>query len=149
MLPEHQEAHPTIRDLDAFRRQINENCTLTEKEMVPKITIDIAMPFSYVSENLLSQMQLLRPFGKGNTRPLFAQKNLRTSFLRVFGKNRNVAKLQLTDEQGRRIPAVYFGDADAFAAYAGNHETLSVIYYPGIDQWQGRRTIQLTIVSYR
>ena len=137
------------KNLDAFRRQINENCTLTEKEMVPKITIDIAMPFSYVSENLLSQMQLLRPFGKGNTRPLFAQKNLRTSFLRVFGKNRNVAKLQLTDEQGRRIPAVYFGDADAFAAYAGNHETLSVIYYPGIDQWQDRRTIQLTIVSYR
>ena len=136
-------------NIEAFRKKINETCTLTDRDLTPKITIDVAMPFSYVSEELIRQIGLLRPFGKGNTRPLFAQKDLAVSFLRVFGKNRNVAKMMLTDPQGRRIQAVYFGEADAFARYVQMHGQISVIYYPGVDTWQGRRTLQLTIVSYR
>ena len=136
-------------NVDAFRRKINELCTLTERDLTPKITIDIAMPFSYVSEELIRQIGLLRPFGKGNTRPLFAEKDLAVSFLRVFGKNRNVAKMKLTDPQGRSIQAVYFGEADAFAQYVQTHDRIAVIYYPGLDTWQGRRALQLTIVSYR
>ena len=136
-------------NIAGLREKLNERCSLTEKDLTPKVTIDIAMPFSYLSEELIRQIGLLRPFGKGNSRPLFAQKDLRVSGLRIFGKSRNAARMQLTDPAGRSISAVYFGEADRFAAYVQEHEAISVVYYPGLNEWQGRRTLQLTITSYR
>ncbi len=136
-------------NVEKFRKKLNERCTLTEQDLTPKVTIDIAMPFSYLSEDLIRQIALLRPFGKGNARPLFAQKDLRVSGLRVFGKNRNAARMTLSDQTGRSISAVYFGEADSFADFVQRQDTISVIYYPGVNEWQGRRNLQLTIVSYR
>ena len=136
-------------DLEPFRKKINALCTLTETDLTPKVTIDVPMPISYVRRELLEQMELLKPFGKGNSRPLFAEKNVRVLNPRVFGKNRNVVKMQLTDESGCSMAGVYFGDGDAFAAFAAEHPVMSVAYYPGIDRYMGRETLQAAVVTYQ
>lgn len=135
-------------NVDSFRKKLNENCALTDMDLTPKIVIDVPMPFSYINRNLMDQLSLLEPFGKGNTKPLFAQKNLRVSGMRILGKNRNVAKMQLTDCDGRVIDAVYFGDAPAFEAFAGERAAISVTYYPEVDIYNGRESLQLVIRNY-
>ena len=96
-------------NIERFRKRLNENCILTEEDLRPKIVIDVPMPVSYISRELVEQLSLLEPFGKGNVKPLFAQKNLSVLNLRIFGKNHNVAKMKLTDGSGTSVDAVYFG----------------------------------------
>lgn len=135
--------------LEPFRKKINEVCTLTEQELVPKVTIDVPMPISYIKRDLLRQMDLLKPFGKGNSRPLFAQKNIHVLNPKIFGKNRNVVKMQLLDDSGCSLDGVYFGDGDAFVRFAAEHPSLSVAYYPSVDHYMGRETLQATVVTYQ
>ena len=94
-------------NVEAFRRQLNENCTLTEEDMIPKIVIDVPMPISYINENLIRQLSVLEPFGKGNAKPVFAQKNLRVLKTGIYGKTQNTVKLQLMDESGTVMDGVY------------------------------------------
>lgn len=131
-----------------FRKRLNENCTLTEEDLTPKIVIDVPMPLSYVNKKLINQISLLEPFGKGNTKPLFAQKGLRVLSMRILGKNRNVAKMQLVDGSGNVSEAIYFGEAEEFQAFIENREQISVTYYPEINSYQGRETIQAVIRNY-
>ena len=135
-------------NVEPFRRRLNENCTLTEEDLTPKVVIDIPMPLSYANRRLVEQISLLEPFGKGNTKPLFAQKGLRVLGLRILGKNHNVAKMQLLDEQGNVTDAVYFGEAEEFQAYISSRERISVTYYPEINSYQGRETLQAVIRNY-
>lgn len=135
--------------LEPFRKKINEICTLSELDLTPKITIDVPMPISYVSRELLEQMELLKPFGKGNSRPLFAQKNIKVLNPKIFGKNRNVVKMQLLDESGCAMAGVYFGDGDGFVQFAAEHPSMSIAYYPAVDRYMGRETLQATVVTYQ
>lgn len=135
-------------NVEAFRRKLNKLCTLTREELTPKITIDVPMPLSYLSKELTNQLSVLEPFGKGNTKPLFAQKGLRVLNLRILGKNQNVAKMKLLDPAGVSVDAVYFGQALEFEAYVRQKETLSVTYYPEINVYQGRETLQAVIRNY-
>lgn len=135
-------------NVELFRCRLNENCTLTEEDLTPKIVIDVPMPLSYVNRNLIEQISLLEPFGKGNTKPLFAEKGLRVLGLRIFGKNHNVAKMQLMDAKGNVTDAVYFGEAEEFKAFAERRESISVTYYPEINSYQGRETLQAVIRNY-
>lgn len=135
-------------NIERFRKRLNENCTLTEEDLRPKIVIDVPMPVSYISRELVEQLSLLEPFGKGNVKPLFAQKNLSVLNLRIFGKNHNVAKMKLTDGSGTSVDAVYFGEAEKFAEFVKNHERISVTYYPEINSYQGRETLQAVIRNY-
>ena len=135
-------------NVEAFRRRLNDNCTLTKEDLMPKIVIDIPMPVSYVSRRLIDQLSLLEPFGKANTKPLFAQKGLHVLNLRIIGKNHNVAKMLLADDTGTKIDAVYFGEAEKFAEFVQGRESVSVTYYPDINSFQGRETIQLVIRNY-
>ena len=135
-------------NIERFRKKLNENCTLTEEDLRPKIVIDVPMPVSYISRELVEQLSLLEPFGKGNVKPLFAQKNLSVLNLRIFGKNHNVAKMKLTDGSGTSVDAVYFGEAEKFAEFVKNHERISVTYYPEINSYQGRETLQAVIRNY-
>ena len=88
------------KNIEEFRRRLNVNCTLTDEELRPKIVIDVPMPVSYITKELVEQISLLEPFGKGNTKPVFAQKNLRVLDYSIIGKNKNVVKLKLLDPQG-------------------------------------------------
>ena len=135
--------------LEPFRRKLNTLCTLTEQDLTPKVTIDVPMPISYVRRELLDQMELLKPFGKGNSRPLFAQKHIKVLNPRIFGKNRNVVKMQLMDPEGYLMDGVYFGKGDEFVQFAGEHPEMSVAYYPNIDHYMGRETLQATVVTYQ
>lgn len=135
-------------NIERFRKRLNENCTLTEEDLRPKIVIDVPMPVSYISRELVEQLSLLEPFGKGNVKPLFAQKNLSVLNLRIFGKNHNVAKMKLTDGSGTSVDAVYFGEAEKFVEFVKSHERISVTYYPEINSYQGRETLQAVIRNY-
>lgn len=136
------------KNIELFRRRLNDNCTLTEQDLIPKIMIDVPMPISYLSKKLTEQLKVLEPFGKGNSKPLFAQKNLRAVGIRVLGRNRNVAKMLLIDENGIKMDAVYFGEAQEFADFVQAHDTISVTYYPEINVFQGRENLQVVIKNY-
>lgn len=136
------------KNVELFRRRLNDNCTLTEQDLIPKIMIDVPMPISYLSKKLTEQLKVLEPFGKGNSKPLFAQKNLRAVGIRVLGRNRNVAKMLLIDENGIKMDAVYFGEAQEFVDFVQAHDTISVKYYPEINVFQGRENLQVVIKNY-
>jgi single-stranded-DNA-specific exonuclease len=134
--------------IEPFRRALNRNCRLTEDDLTEKVVIDVPMPVTYVTHELVRQLDQLEPFGTGNPKPVFAQSKLQARQVRVFGKNRNVAKCCLVDTAGKGVDAVFFGEADVFAEYVRMHESISVIYYPKIDNWQGRNNLQMVISDY-
>lgn len=137
------------KNVPVFRKRLNELCTLTEQDLVKKVVIDVAMPLGYIRPELIEQLNLLEPCGTGNKKPVFAERNLRVSGIRVMGAARNAVRLQVQDAAGTRMQAVYFGDADEFAAYCSSHETITVLYYPVINRFQGRETLQINITGYR
>lgn len=135
-------------NIGAFRRQLNENCTLTEENLRPKIVIDVPMPVSYITKELVEQISLLEPFGKGNTKPVFAQKGLRVLDSSILGKNKNVVKVKLLDPQGVPMEGIYFGEAEEFAGFLKEHDTIAVTYYPEINRFRGRESLQIIIQNY-
>lgn len=152
-------------NVDSLRLMLNENCTLTKEDMAEKVSIDMEMPFSCVTEEFVSELELLEPFGKGNTKPVFAARDISLLEGRILGKNHNVVKLRVRDREHTSIDAMFFGDTEIFLDYlekkfgAGAKERLfsgrtkgmelSVTYYPGINDYQGRRTPQIVITHYR
>ena len=136
------------KNVEEFRRRLNENCTLTEEDLRPKVIIDVPMPVSYITRELIEQISLLEPFGKGNTKPVFAQKGLRVLESRVFGKNRNVAKVKLMDPSGTVMDGVYFGEVEEFVRFIDGKDSISVTYYPEINIFRGRESIQIVIQNY-
>lgn len=135
-------------DIEVFRRKINEVCQLTERDFIPKITIDVPMPFSYVSKNLIQQLELLEPFGKGNTKPVFAQKNVKALSYRIIGKNKNVLTMRLSDEEGRITDAICFQKIENLQSLIEKGQPFSITYYPSINVYQGRESIQIVISHY-
>lgn len=136
-------------NVERFRRKLNEQSGLTEEDLVEKVTIDVPMPIHYIRKDLVQELSLLEPFGKGNEKPLFAQKNLWVSQMRVFGKNRNVVKMRLTDENGYPMDGVYFGNGDEFAEEWRGKRKISIVYYPDINMYQGRESLQVIIRHYQ
>lgn len=136
-------------NVERFRRKLNEQSGLTEEDLVEKVTIDVPMPIHYIRKDLVQELSLLEPFGKGNEKPLFAQKNLWISQMRVFGKNRNVVKMRLTDENGYPMDGVYFGNGDEFVEEGSGKRKISIVYYPDINMYQGRESLQVIIRHYQ
>ena len=135
--------------VDAFRRALNEKAKLTEEDFVPKIWIDAAMPFEYITEPLIRELEQLEPFGQGNEKPQFAQKGLRIRSARVLGKNRNAVKLSLLSPGGMPMDAMVFADGDAFMEEMGQSRQMDAIYYPGIHEYNGSRSLQVVIREWR
>ena len=148
-----------------FREMLNKNCTLTEEEMKEKVTIDMEMPFGCVTEGLVKELELLEPFGKGNTKPVFAARAVTLLGARILGKNRNVLKLQVQDVNGCRIEAMLFHHADDFLGKLeeqygkteveallkgrGRQIRISMTYYPDINEYMGKKTPQIVVTHYR
>ncbi len=151
--------------VSAFRSGINEVCALTEEELTEKVRIDIALPIGYATTTLIEQLQLLEPFGKENTKPVFADRDVHIRSARVLGKNRNVLKLDLAGRESYSRKGVYFGDVDIFLQYLrekfgksevdkmlngrGNSVTISIIYDLSIDDYNGKYEPQIIIRKYR
>ena len=148
-----------------FRRRLNENCTLTEEEMKEKVPSDMEMPFLCVTEELVKELELLEPFGKGNTKPIFAARGVTLLGARILGKNRNVLKIKAQDANGSVIEAMLFQnvegflknmeetygrmEVDALLQGRGGHIKIAVTYYPDINEYMGKRTPQIVITHYR
>lgn len=148
-----------------FREMLNKKCTLTEEEMKEKVTIDMEMPFGCVTEGLVKELELLEPFGKGNTKPVFAARDVTLLGARILGKNRNVLKLQVQDVNGCRIEAMLFHHADDFLGKLeeqygkteveallkgrGRQIRISMTYYPDINEYMGEKTPQIVVTHYR
>ena len=136
-------------NVEVFRKRINELANLTEEDLQMKVSIDMRLPFPYINEELIHELKILEPFGKGNGKPLFAESKLRVIQPRIFGKNRNVLKCRLEDQQGNQMEAVYFGEVEDCLQQMEKKQIMSFTYYPSINEYMGRRTIQLTIVNYQ
>ncbi len=141
--------------VEPFREALNKNARLSDEDFVKKVWIDVPMPFTYVTEKLIDEFSRLEPFGNGNEKPVFAQKNLKIRRALLIGKNRNVAKLILSDASGISIDAVMFSGAQELMEEINRKygedfvgKDISIVYYPTINEYNGKRTVQLVIQSY-
>lgn len=137
------------KDIDVFRRRLNADAELTEEDFVPKIWIDVPMPFEYVNEKIVQELKDLEPFGQGNEKPLFAQKSLVIRNVRVLGKNRNVVKMNLVTETGQPVDGLLFADGDRFLEEQAGRNMIDMIYYPDVNEYNGTRTLQAVIRNYK
>ena len=134
-------------NIEEFRWQLNHNQTLTEEQLTPVTWIDVPMPLGYVNFSLIEQLKCLEPFGKGNEKPVFADRNLTVRQASIIGKNKNVLKLVLEDERAYSYDAVMFR-ADALNV-PSRGQKISVVYYPSINEYNGKKTIQFIISEWR
>ena len=152
-------------NLEQFRKEINEKSGITPEDLNEKIAIDMQLPFEYVNEKFIGELAVLEPFGKGNARPVFAERQVQVESARILGKNKNVLKLQVKDLHGTRMDAMYFGDVNTFVEYVrekfgdiacecllhghGHGIVMAFTYYPDINEYQGVRTPQIVIQNYK
>lgn len=152
-------------NLEQFRKEINEKSGITPEDLNEKIAIDMQLPFEYVNEKFIGELAVLEPFGKGNARPVFAERQVQVESARILGKNKNVLKLQVKDLHGTRMDAMYFGDVNTFVEYVrekfgdiacecllhghGHGIVMAFTYYPDINEYQGVRKPQIVIQNYK
>lgn len=152
-------------NLEQFRKEINEKSGITPEDLNEKIAIDMQLPFECVNEKFIGELAVLEPFGKGNARPVFAERQVQVESARILGKNKNVLKLQVKDLHGTRMDAMYFGDVYTFVEYVrekfgdiacecllrghGHGIVMAFTYYPDINEYQGVRTPQIVIQNYK
>lgn len=152
-------------DIPVMRQRLNEQTTLTEEDLIPKIRIDVPMPIDYITPKLVQELSLLEPFGKGNEKPVFADKELTLLSARVLGKNQNVLRMRIRSSYGAVMDAIYFGDIQEFKEYTADQyskkavdelfrgtETsgivMSFVYYPEINSFHGTESLQIVVKNY-
>ncbi len=147
-----------------FRQRLNELTTLTDEDLQGKVVIDVPMPLDYISKELIEQLSILEPFGKSNEKPVFADRNLEILSLRILGKNQNVCRIQVKSTGGTILTAIYFGQAEQFLEFLrqkygdqaveqalagrGSGMLISLVYYPEINVYNGRESIQVIVKNY-
>lgn len=136
-------------NIDEFRRELNERSGLTEEDFKAKLWIDVPMPIDYINERLVEELKILEPFGQGNEKPLFAQKQVRIRSCRVIGKNKNVVKLVLEGGSGMPMDGILFTDGIAFEEERAGRTVMDIIYYPEINAYNGNRNLQVVIRNYK
>lgn len=134
-------------NLEPLRAALNRDSGLSGEDFIKQVWIDVPMPFSYVTEELLLEFHLLEPFGNGNEKPLFAQKNLLIRQKNLIGKNKNVLKFLLSDENGLNIDGIMFQNVQETDRLVKEGDRISVTYYPELHEYMGRRTLQMQILS--
>ena len=152
-------------NIEILRKLLNENTSLTEEMLIPKVSIDIHLPFGYINEALIDELKQLEPFGKGNEKPLFAEKDLKVKSAFIIGKNASGIRFFLINKYGKEMEAIYFGDVNEFFDYIAEaygedeaqklrtgrslNATLAITYYPKINEYNGFKNVQLMIQNYR
>lgn len=152
-------------NIDEFRRRLNENTILKDEDLLRKVTIDSVLPLDAINYDVINDLERLEPFGKSNSKPLFAEKNINLLRATILGKNRNVLKLKLKTRMNKALDAIYFGDIEKFeeevsSKYGNeelqklhngeyNHVNLDLVFYPNVNEYNGNTTIQIVIQNYR
>ncbi|WP_458458894.1 single-stranded-DNA-specific exonuclease RecJ [Pseudobutyrivibrio sp.] len=151
--------------IDELRRRLNENCTLTEDDMQEIIKIDCDMPLSYITEGLIDSIDLLAPFGTGNSKPLFALKNIPVQKMAYMGKEGQYLRMSVETEKGETMTALMFrgvedfersveekyGEASWQGLFSGNSNgvTMDIVYEPSINEFRGNRSVQIIIENFK
>lgn len=154
-----------IEKIEILRRRLNENCLLTDEDFVPKITLDAVLPFNNISYDLVDELKMLEPFGKGNSKPIFGEKEIRILKGNILGQNQNVLKLKLLSKHGTFMDGIYFGDIEEFEQiiaqkygheelqnlYQGKNKEISVdiAFLPSINEYRGNKNLQVLIENFR
>lgn len=154
-----------VDNVEPLRKRLNEITELTEEDLIPKINLDMQLPLDYINYNLIYDLEKLEPFGKGNNKPLFGEKNIKVLKGNILGQNKNVLKLKLLSKNGNYIDGIYFGDIEEFEKiviekygvdeleklYQGSNNDihLDIAFNPGINQYMGNTSIQLIIENFR
>ena len=152
-------------NFEALRQRLNRECPLTETDLMPVIHIDVPMPLDYISPGFIQELDLLEPFGKGNRKPVFAERHFQVIRASVIGKNQNALKMLVRNDSGISMEALYFGDIPAFDAYVEeqwgedarnrmygglmNPVDLAFTYYPSLNEFGGRQTLQIIIQNFQ
>ncbi len=152
-------------NINKLREKLNKNTSLTDDDLISRIYIDMQLPLEYISFKLIDELRLLEPFGKGNNKPIFGEKNLKINRGVVLGVNRNVLKLVLENENSKTIEGIFFGDINSFEnmiqihygkseldkIYRGtfNNVKVDILYYPSINEYNGNTSLQVIIQNYR
>ena len=136
-------------NLQTLRKQLNANCTLTAEDLIEKISIDIAMPIQYINEAFIEELKVLEPFGNGNGKPLFAERDFHVLQSQILGKNKNTLKIYGTNAAGCHMEGLYFGDIQEFVDLLETKNTISITYYPSVNEFRGRRSLQLMIQDFQ
>ncbi|UYZ34293.1 single-stranded-DNA-specific exonuclease RecJ [Clostridium beijerinckii] len=152
-------------NIDEFRRRLNENTILKDEDLLRKVTIDSVLSLDAINYDVINDLERLEPFGKSNSKPLFAEKNINLLRATILGKNRNVLKLKLKTRMNKALDAIYFGNIEKFEEevsskygneelqklYNGeyNHVNLDLVFYPNVNEYNGNTTIQIVIQNYR
>ena len=134
--------------LDEFRKRLNKNSKLTKEDFIQKIWIDVPLPFSYISHDFVRELEKLEPYGNKNEKPKFARKGIKILSKSILGKNKNVVKMVLEDD-GTRLDGIYFCDGEAFFEELKGNKEIDIIYYPDINEYGGRESLQVIITGYK
>lgn len=135
--------------LDEFRKRLNKNSKLTKEDFIQKIWIDVPLPFSYISLDFVRELEKLEPYGNKNEKPKFARKGIKILSKNILGKNKNVVKMLLEDDDGTRLDGIYFCDGEAFFEELKGNNEIDIIYYPDINEYGGRESLQVIITGYK
>ncbi|MBS6729815.1 MAG: single-stranded-DNA-specific exonuclease RecJ [Lachnospiraceae bacterium oral taxon 082] len=135
--------------LDEFRKRLNKNSKLTKEDFIQKIWIDVPLPFSYISLDFVRELEKLEPYGNKNEKPKFARKGIKILSKNILGKNKNVVKMVLEDDDGTRLDGIYFCDGEAFFEELKGNNEIDIIYYPDINEYGGRESLQVIITGYK
>ena len=152
-------------NIELLRRAMNENTVLTEDDLVPKLYIDAQVPIETISLSMAQEISILEPYGKGNSKPVFADKNVAVTRATVIGANKNVLKLKLSKKTGKSIDAIYFGSIEDFDNYIGtkfgeneknlmyegkiNNVVLDLAFNIDINQYNNMKSVQLVLQNFR
>ncbi len=148
-------------NIDILRKKLNENCNLTQEDLYLKVWIDMQLPLEYVTMNMIQELSIIKPFGKGNEKPIFAEKHLKINKLQILGKNGNVLKLTITNSSSYTMTAMIFsrvidfmeflknkfGQEEINKALVGEKNNIEIMatYYPTINEFNGNSQIQIII----
>lgn len=151
-------------NLDMLRKKLNADTDLTDNDLIPVVRIDVPMPIGYISYELIDELELLEPFGKGNTKPVFAEKYFKILNARILGKNHNVLKMTVCNDDHTMMEAMYFGDIEAFDRFvadiygedarqrmyngSGQNVELAMTYYPSVNEYMGTKKLQIVVTGY-
>lgn len=135
--------------IDMLRSRLNAGCHLSDSDLNEKIWIDVPMPIGYISEKVVDDLALLAPFGKGNAKPVFADKNLTIRWIGAMGRNKEYTRMSLAKDDGSRIEAVGFFGKDELERARAAGKRISCTYYPEIKEFHGDRKLQICVTGYR
>ncbi|HNW56404.1 MAG TPA: single-stranded-DNA-specific exonuclease RecJ, partial [Bacteroidales bacterium] len=121
--------------------------TISEEQLVPKVSIDEELSFSEINEDFFRTMSLFQPFGPENMSPVFVSRNIfDIGSGRMVGSSGEHLKLDLCQESTgqKSFPAIAFNQANYFE-YIRKGNPFDICYSLEMNEFRGNKNLQLNI----